>query len=68
LIEAPWANGYSEPKVVKPYPIIENGFALPLEGPGLGVDFDEAAAAKIPFGQVALQPRLKAKDGSVMDF
>ena len=68
LIEAPWANGYSEPKVVKPYPVIENGFALPLEGPGLGVEFDEAAAAKIPFNEITLQPRLNSQDGSVMDF
>jgi galactonate dehydratase len=68
LIEAPWANGYSEPKVVKPYPVIENGFALPLEGPGLGVEFDEAAAAKIPFNEITLQLRLNSQDGSVMDF
>lgn len=68
MIEAPWANGYTEPKVVKPYPKIENGYALPLEGPGLGVDFDESAAANIPFEKVSLQPRLNAKDGSVMDF
>ena len=68
MIEAPWANGYSDPKVVKPYPKIENGFALPLEGPGLGVEFDEDAASSIPFGEVSLQPRLNAKDGSVMDF
>jgi galactonate dehydratase len=68
MIEAPWANGYGELKVVKPYPKIENGYALPLEGPGLGVDFDELAAAKLPFNQVPLQPRLNAKDGSVRDF
>jgi L-alanine-DL-glutamate epimerase-like enolase superfamily enzyme len=69
MIEAPWVNEedpYS--KVVKPFPKVENGFALPLEGPGLGVEFDEAAAASIPFAKVGLQPRLNAKDGSVMDF
>ena len=68
MIEAPWANGYTESKVVKPYPKIENGFALPLDGPGLGIEFDEAAAASIPFRAGGLQPRLNAKDGSVMDF
>ena len=68
MIEAPWANGYSEPKVVKPYPLIENGFALPLEGPGLGVLFDEAEAIKVPFKEPAPQIRLNAEDGSVMDF
>ena len=68
MIEAPWANGYSEPKIVKPYPLIENGFALPLEGPGLGVLFDEAEAVKVPFKEPAPQIRLNAEDGSVMDF
>lgn len=33
-----------------------------------GVDFDEAEAAKIPFDGSRMQPRLKAKDGSVRDF
>ena len=69
MIEAPWVNEddpYS--KVVKPFPKVENGYALPLEGPGLGVEFDEAAAASIPFAKVGLQPKLNAKDGSVRDF
>lgn len=68
MIEAPWANGYSEPKIVKPYPLIENGFALPLDRPGLGVIFDEAEAIKVPFKEPAPQIRLNAEDGSVMDF
>lgn len=68
MIEAPWANGYTESKVVWPYPEIENGFALPLEGPGLGIQFDEAAAAAVPFRRGGLQPRLNGKDGSVRDF
>ncbi len=68
LIEAPWVNGPRNPEVVSPFPTVENGFALPLEGPGLGVSFDEIAAARIPFGEVPNQPRLNAKDGSVRDF
>lgn len=54
--------------VVKPFPTVVDGYALPLEGAGLGVSFDEAAAARIPFNDTTMQPRLKAKDGSVRDF
>lgn len=68
LIEAPWVNSEQDPKVVKPYPKVENGYALPLEGPGLGIEFDEAAAAAIPFKENSLQPRLNSGDGSVRDF
>ena len=68
LIEAPWANSDAQGDVVTPYPKIENGFALPLEGPGLGITFDEALARATPFRQPGLQPRLNAPDGSVRDF
>ena len=69
LIEAPWVNTEkNNPVVVKPYPTVEAGFALPLEGPGLGVTIDEAAAAQRPFNAGGLQPRLNAEDGSVRDF
>lgn len=54
--------------VVKPFPTVVDGYALPLEGTGLGVSFDEAAAARIPFDGSRMQPRLKAKDGAVRDF
>ena len=68
MIEAPWVNGDPKPEVVRPYPTVENGYALPLEGPGLGVSFDEAVAASRPFQDGGLQPRLNAQDGSVRDF
>ena len=68
MIEAPWVNGDSEGDVVKPYPTVEKGFALPLEGPGLGVTFDESLAKARPFRKPGLQPRLNAPDGSVRDF
>jgi galactonate dehydratase len=68
MIEAPWVNGDPKPGVVWPYPKVENGYALPLEGPGLGVAFDEKLARSIPFRQPPLQPRLNARDGSVRDF
>jgi L-alanine-DL-glutamate epimerase-like enolase superfamily enzyme len=68
LIEAPWVNGNPNPDVVKPFPTVENGFALPLEGPGLGITFNEALAKDKPFRRGGLQPRLNAQDGSVRDF
>lgn len=68
LIEAPWVNGDGKTDVVSPYPKVEAGYALPLEGPGLGVTFDEARAKAKPFGKPGLQPRLNAPDGSVRDF
>ncbi|MBC9867006.1 MAG: galactonate dehydratase [Opitutae bacterium] len=68
MMEGPWVNRQPDPKVVKPYPDVVDGYALPLQGAGLGVGFDEAEAAKIPFEGSRMQPRLKAKDGSVRDF
>jgi galactonate dehydratase len=68
LIEAPWVNGDAETGVVSPYPRVEGGYALPLEGPGLGVTFDEELARTRPFRKPGLQPRLNAPDGSVRDF
>jgi hypothetical protein len=60
-----------------PYPEIVDGYALPLEGPGLGIEAnvplvdeasdDEELAASKPFVP-SLQPRLNALDGSVRDF
>ena len=69
LIEAPWANS-ADPKtdVAGPYPKVEGGYALPLEGPGLGVTFDEKLARSKPFKKPGLQPRLNGIDGSVRDF
>jgi galactonate dehydratase len=68
MIEAPWVNGDSEGDVVKPFPKVEKGFALPPEGPGLGIAFDEEQARAKPFRKPGLQPRLNAPDGSVRDF
>jgi len=67
LLEAPWVNGSAETDVVGPYPEVIDGYALPLEDPGLGITFDEALAASKPF-RPSLQPRLDALDGSVRDF
>jgi galactonate dehydratase len=67
MIEAPWVNHLGETDVVWPYPQVVDGYALPLEGPGLGIEFDEALARSKPFSP-NLQPRLDALDGSVRDF
>lgn len=68
MIEAPWVNYDSKGDVVKSYPKVEKGFALPLEDPGLGITFDEEQAKAKPFRKPGLQPRLNAPDGSVRDF
>ena len=47
---------------------VDKGFALPPEGPGLGITFDEERARARPFRRPGLQPRLNAPDGSVRDF
>jgi L-alanine-DL-glutamate epimerase-like enolase superfamily enzyme len=66
-LETPWANCEAETSVFWPYPEIEYGYALPLEGPGLGIEFDEELAASKPF-EPSLQPRLNALDASVREF
>jgi galactonate dehydratase len=68
MIEAPWVNGNPSTEVVGPYPVVKNGYAQPLEEPGLGVTVNEAAAAGIPFRDGPLQPHLNGIDGSVRDF
>jgi galactonate dehydratase len=68
MIEAPWVNSDPPVDVVGPYPTVENGFALPLEGPGLGISFDEKLARSRPFRKPGMEPRLKGPDGSVRDF
>jgi L-alanine-DL-glutamate epimerase-like enolase superfamily enzyme len=67
LLEAPWANGSGKTDVVWPFPGVVEGYALPLEAPGLGIEFDEELAASRPFVP-SLQPRLNGLDGSVRDF
>ena len=72
LLEAPWVNGSGETDVCWPYPEIVDGYALPLDGLGLGIGAnvpldDGALAASKPFVP-SLQPPLNALDGSVRDF
>jgi L-alanine-DL-glutamate epimerase-like enolase superfamily enzyme len=67
LLEAPWVNREAETNVCWPHPKIVDGYALPLEAPGLGIEFDEELAASKPLVPL-LQPRLNALDGSVRGF
>jgi galactonate dehydratase len=68
MIEAPFVNSDAKPDVVSPFPKVEAGYALPLEGPGLGIEFNEEMAKSRPFKKPELQPRLNGLDGSVRDF
>ena len=46
----------------------ENGYWLPLDTPGLGIEVDEAKAAKHPFEQEILQQTAFLEDGSVAEW
>jgi hypothetical protein len=61
LLEAPWANREAETDVCWPYPEIVDGYALTLEGPGLGIEFDEKLAASKPFVPSLPGPRLRGQ-------
>jgi galactonate dehydratase len=67
LLEAPWSGRSAVPGIVKPWPVVEDGFALPPEGPGLGIEFDEAAAEA---GVFVARPHayVRAADGSIRDW
>jgi mannonate dehydratase len=68
MMEAPFVNrDATETNICGTYPIVENGYALPLEGPGLGISFNEEAAAATPF-KPRTMPKLDAPDGSVRDW
>ena len=68
LMEAPWINRINpETSIVSPYPEVVDGYALPLEGPGLGIAFDEEKAQVRPL-KISQATRLNALDGSVRDY
>jgi galactonate dehydratase len=46
----------------------ENGYWLPSDEPGLGVQVNEKTAAEHPFEQEKLQSAVYARDGSVLDW
>ena len=59
LLEAPWANRDAQTDVCWPHPKLENGYALSLEGPGLGTEFDEEWVAFRPFVPSLQGPHLR---------
>ncbi len=68
LMEAPFANrDATGSNICGPFPKVEEGYALPLDGSGLGIEFNDEAAANTPF-EARTQPNLKALDGSVRDW
>ncbi len=67
LIEAPWASRPPAGGVAGPYPVVEGGYILPPDRPGLGVDLDEAACAAARF-EPRLLPEILAPDGAVRDW
>ncbi|WP_165972269.1 galactonate dehydratase [Paenibacillus piri] len=68
MMELPWAGKDAPPAdAASPWPVIEDGYAYPPTGPGLGIRFNEELAASLP-APSKLLPRLNAIDGSVRDW
>lgn len=67
LMEAPFAGRARSVDVVRPWPKVENGYALPPEGTGLGIEFHEELAAA-PAEPARDHPILRADDGAVRDW
>ena len=76
LLEAPFVNrggmdvtrpGGAPSRPVGPLPEVVDGYALPLEGPGLGVELDEEAVKATPLVDRKI-PTLRAFDGSIRDW
>jgi galactonate dehydratase len=64
LTDVPWRW-----EVVRHSLKTENGYWLPTEAPGLGIEVDEAAAAKHPFKQEVLQSTtIRAGDNAILDW
>lgn len=59
-------HSFSQADLVTTLPKVENGYAFPLDGPGLGIDLQEGIETKYPFNRRKIVTRLR-EDGSVMD-
>ena len=59
-------HAFSQRDLVTALPKVEKGYALPLEGPGIGIDLQEGIEEKYPFKRRKIFTRLKA-DGSIID-
>jgi galactonate dehydratase len=67
LMEAPFAGRTPSSAVAAPWPQVQDGYALPPTGPGLGIEFDENALRPAGIPRRA-HPVLRAIDGSVRDW
>jgi L-alanine-DL-glutamate epimerase-like enolase superfamily enzyme len=65
--ELPRRPGDSMPDVVLNQPVWEDGYLLPPEAPGLGIEFNREAIKKYPFSVTEL-PHLRRVDGSVTNW
>jgi len=64
LTDVPWRW-----EVVQHSLTSENGYWLPNDSPGLGIEVNEAAAARHPFQQEVIHPlTVRAHDGAVLDW
>lgn len=64
LTDVPWRFD-----VVKHALKTESGYWLPTDAPGLGIEVDEAAAAKHPFAQEIIHATtVRAHDGAILDW
>jgi galactonate dehydratase len=64
LADVPWRWD-----VVQHSLVTENGYWLPPEVPGLGIEVNETAAAKHPFQQEVIHPTtVRAHDGAILDW
>ncbi len=64
LSDVPWRWD-----VVKSSLKTENGYWLPTEAPGLGIEVDETQAAKHPFKQEIIHANtIRAPDGAILDW
>jgi galactonate dehydratase len=64
LSDVPWRW-----EVVRSSLVTENGYWLPTTAPGLGIEVDEAAAARHPFAQEIIHPlTVRAHDGAILDW
>ncbi|MCA9888985.1 MAG: hypothetical protein KC546_11465, partial [Anaerolineae bacterium] len=61
--ELPRKPGVSLPDVVLNQPVWEDGYLLPPEAPGLGIEFDREAIKKHPF-EITELPHLQRTDGT----
>lgn len=59
-------HAFTQADLVTTLPKVKNGYALLLDGPGIGIDLQEGIEEKYPFKRRNIFTRLK-EDGSVMD-